>query len=423
MVATVPLYPLAACAYLAAERSTSPATVGMSTTPALRLEALQAGHADPAAVQAIVGLPAGSPVAVAMSGGVDSSAVAGLLVEAGYRVFGITARLYDVAAPSHRPGSCCAPDDARDARAVAHHLGIRHYVVDERAAFLAQVVQPFLDAWANAQTPNPCVQCNRSLKFDALLGLARDLGGAAMATGHYARLQPDGRGGHTLHRARDPAKDQAYFLFPLVPNTARALRFPLGDLTKAQVRAHADRLGLPTAAKRESMDVCFIGGQRPQDWLQPRLGTQPGPVVDVRGAPIGEHDGLHAVTVGQRHGLRISRGAPDAAPLYVLDKRPDGTVVVGQRDQLRAAWLHLAGCSWVGGQPPAPGDQLAVQVRHRGQPVDCTVAQVSHDGMTVALCVLADLFAAARGQAGVLFTGDQVVGGGTIQSARPGELG
>ncbi len=395
----------------------------MSTAHAPDLVQLQASLADPQAVRAIVGLPVGSSLAVAMSGGVDSSAVAGLLVEAGYRVFGVTARLYDVPTQNHRPGSCCAPDDARDARAVAHHLGIRHYVVDERAAFQAKVVQPFVDGWADAQTPNPCVQCNRSLKFDALLGLARDLGAQAMATGHYARLLPDGNGGQTLHRARDPAKDQAYFLYPLVPTSARLLRFPLGDLTKVQVRGHADRLGLPTAAKRESMDVCFIGGQRPQDWLQVRLAVQPGPVVDLQGRRVGDHDGLHAVTIGQRHGLRIARAAPDAAPLYVLDKRPDGTVVVGERAQLRAGWLHIAGCTWVGGAPPSVGERLAVQVRHRGQPVDCAIERVDEGGSAVSLQVHADLFAAARGQAGVLFSGDRVVGGGTIQSARPGEPG
>ncbi|MBM4345722.1 MAG: tRNA 2-thiouridine(34) synthase MnmA [Deltaproteobacteria bacterium] len=395
----------------------------MSTSPPHDAAALQAGLADAAAVRAIVGLAVGSPVAVAMSGGVDSSAVAGLLVEAGYRVFGLTARLYDVPAQTQRPGSCCAPDDARDARAVTHHLGIRHYVIDEREAFLARVVQPFVDAWAGAETPNPCVHCNRSLKFDALLGVARDLGAAAMATGHYARLLPDGQGGRTLHRARDPSKDQAYFLYPLVPQSARALCFPLGDLTKAQVRAHASRLGLATASKRESMDVCFIGGQRPQDWLGARIGTRPGPVVDGSGVRVGDHDGLHAVTIGQRHGLRIARATPDAAPTYVVDKRPDGTVVVGDRNQLRAAWLHIAGCTWVGGVGPKVGDHLTVQVRHRGQAVPCTVTQVDAGGTEVVLRIDGDLFAAARGQAGVLFTGDQVVGGGTIRSARQGEPG
>ncbi len=358
-------------------------------------------------------LPAGTAVAVAMSGGVDSSAVAGLLVEAGYRVFGLTARLYDVPANERRPGSCCAPDDARDARNVAHHLGIRHYVLDERAAFRAHVVQPFIEAWQNAETPNPCVRCNRSLKFDKLLRAARAMGADVLATGHYARLQRDGAGKTILRRARDPAKDQAYFLYPLVPDTADSLRFPLGDMTKPEVRAHADRLGLPTAQKQESMDVCFIGGQRPQDWLAGHMPAQPGPITDQAGKRVGVHPGLHAVTIGQRHGLRIANQQAGAEPMYVIDKRADGTVIAGPRHALRVAQLELVDCTWVSGQVPPPGTRIGLQVRHRGQPAQAMVQAIpAADRLIVQM--EQDLYAAARGQAGVLFLDDQVLGGGTI---------
>ena len=368
--------------------------------------------ADPR-IDAAMWLPKTAMVAVAMSGGVDSSAVAGLLVEAGYRVFGLTARLYDVPTTERRPGSCCAPDDARDARNVAHHLGIRHYVLDERAAFQAEVVQPFIDGWQNAETPNPCVRCNRSLKFDKLLRAARGLGADVLATGHYARLELDADGQPALRRARDPAKDQAYFLYPLVPATVNGLRFPLGDLTKPEVRAHAERLGLPTAQKRESMDVCFIGGAKPQDWLAGRMAAQPGAVTDGQGRKVGEHPGLHAVTIGQRHGLRLANHSPTAEPLYVIDKRADGTVVAGPRQALRAGTVQLVDCTWVGGVAPQPGAQVGLQVRHRSSPAQATILATAGPA-TVTVQLQQEVFAAARGQAGVLFVGDRVLGGGTI---------
>lgn len=373
-----------------------------------------------AAIFASMNLPIGATVAVAMSGGVDSSAVAALMVEAGYRVFGLTARLYDVAQTERRPGSCCAPDDARDARNVAHHLGIRHYVLDERQAFLREVVQPFIDSWRQAQTPNPCVNCNRSLKFDKLLHTALALGADVLATGHYARLLADDAGHMTLRRARDPAKDQAYFLYPLVPATVQKLRFPLGDMTKPQVRAHAERFGLPTAHKKESMDVCFVGGQRPQDWLQGRMPIEAGKVIDEQGRSVGEHAGLHSVTIGQRHGLKITSKTPDSAPLYVIEKRQDGTVIVGERHRLRVQKLVLADCTWISGRPPQYCAQLQVQVRHRGKPARTEVVDCTADGRTLTLVVRDELYAAARGQAGVLFDEDCVLGGGTIIAADAG---
>lgn len=371
--------------------------------------------AVPLAVRAALRLPAGSRVAVAMSGGVDSSTVAGLLLEAGYQVFGLTARLYDVDLQAERKsGTCCAPEDARDARSVAQHLGIRHYVLDEREVFRTEVIDRFVQAYDAGDTPNPCVECNRSLKFDRLVGMARALGAEALATGHYARLDLDEDGQPTLRRAVDLTKDQAYFLHPLGPGAAGYVRFPLGALTKTQVRDHATRLGLPTAAKRESMDVCFVGSQSAQAFVEKLAGSKPGPLLDLAGTRLGQHAGVAGFTVGQRHGLPRLAGTAqgDASPRYVVDKRPDGTVIVGGRQDLRVAELELDGCTFVSGLPPKPGQLLAIQVRHRAQPVPAVLTGVLGDRVTVQL--RGELHAAGRGQSGVLWHEDRVLGGGRI---------
>lgn len=364
-------------------------------------------------------LPAGARVAVAMSGGVDSSAVAGLLVEAGYRVFGLTARLYDVdLAVERRSGTCCAPEDARDARGVADRLGIRHYVLDEREVFGRDVIEPFLASYAAGETPNPCVECNRSLKFDRLVERAKALGAEALATGHYARLnlQADGRSG--LHRAVDASKDQSYFLYPMTPEVSGFLRFPLGDLTKIQVRAHAARLGLPTAEKAESMDICFVGAGKARDFVAQHAGSRPGCIVDCEGRPLGFHKGIEGFTIGQRHGLGLGTRRADEPPLYVLDKRADGTVVVGEHAALLVHKLQVLRCVWLSGAPPVEGREVLVQVRHRGRPVPARVAKVDAAGETVELHVTGELHGAGRGQSGVLYDDDRVLGGGILGEAR-----
>lgn len=359
-------------------------------------------------------LPPGSCVAVAMSGGVDSSTVAALLVEAGYQVFGLTARLYDLdPAQIGRAGSCCAPDDARDAKAVAGVLDIPHYTVDERESFARDVIAPFEQAWQRGDTPNPCVACNRSLKFDRLVETARALGAQALATGHYARLElQDGL--PTLRRGVDPNKDQAYFLYPLAREAAEFVRFPLGDMSKGEVRSHALRLGVPTASKAESMDICFVGAERTQAWLDKRAAPVRGAIVDTHGRVLAEHTGLAGFTVGQRHGLGLG-ARPDGSPWYVVDKRGDGTVVVGERAQLQVARIDLGECIWLGGMPPRPGLQVEVQIRHRGQAVPAEV--LAADTTHATIHIYGDLLAAARGQSAVLFSGDRVVGGGLITQA------
>lgn len=371
--------------------------------------------ADLEALRAEMRLPVGARVAVAMSGGVDSSAVAALLVEAGYEVFGLTARLYDVERSAQsKAGSCCAPEDACDARAVAQHIGIRHYVLDERETFSRTVIEPFVRAYASGETPNPCVDCNRALKFDRLVQQAQVLGAQALATGHYARLGLGADGAPQLLRGEDDAKDQSYFLHPMLAEAGLFLRFPLGAMTKVQVRAHAERLGLPTARKRESMDICFVGTGTVRDFVARQIGEQGGVIVDAAGTSLGRHAGLAGFTVGQRHGLAVPSRSPGAQPLYVLDKRADGTVVVGPHAELQVSALELRDCTWLASLAPAHGTILDLQVRHRGRPVRAQVVRVDEAGARVRLDLQGALFGAARGQSGVLYQGDQLLGGGTI---------
>src|SRR6186713_2400525 len=248
-------------------------------------------------------------VVAALSGGVDSATAAGLLVEQGHRVVGMTMRLYDARGTAASAGGrCCGPRDVEDARAVCAHLGIPFYVVELAAEFAAAVVDDFVEAYLAGETPNPCVKCNQHIKFTPLLERARAIGADVLVTGHYARLE-DG----ALRRGADAGKDQSYFLFSMPARELGSVRFPLGALTKEEVRAHARRLGLPNADKPESQEICFVPDGDHGSFVAARALVRPGAIRDEAGRELGRHDGVHRYTIGQRRGL----GVASTAPLYV----------------------------------------------------------------------------------------------------------
>src|SRR5438874_10186699 len=290
----------------------------------------------------IEGPPSVTRVVVAMSGGVDSSVTAALLAEAGYDVVGITLQLYDHGAAIHRKGACCAGRDIHDARAVAARIGIAHYVLDYENRFRESVIDNFADSYALGQTPVPCIECNRSIKFRDLLATARELGASALATGHYVASRRTADGSRALVCAADADRDQSYFLFATTREQLEYLRFPLGDLSKAQTRELARRFGLIVADKQDSQDICFVPTGRYTDIigrLKPGA-IEPGDIVDLDGHAIGRHQGIVHFTVGQRKGLGIASGAP----LYVVKlDAANRRVVVGPREALRMDRLRLRG--------------------------------------------------------------------------------
>ena len=358
-----------------------------------------------------LGAGSGRLAVVAMSGGVDSSVAAALVAErrGSDGVLGISLRLYSTDEHATRSGrSCCAPDDLYDARRAAAALGIRFYVYDAQERFRTEVIDDFVGAYARGETPNPCVRCNQHVKFDWLLDRARRLGAVELVTGHYARIERGEDGRWRLLRARDAAKDQSYFLHGLTQDELAFVRFPLGELTKPQVRELARRRRLPNADKPESMEVCFVAGQPVAEFLESH-GVSParGEIVDLTGQVVGEHDGIHRFTVGQRRGL----GVPHKLPLYVAALDADRQrVVVGPREEVARRSFRALQASWVT-QPPEPGASCEVQIRHRGKPL---AARIEPDGDDVRVTLSEPAVGVAPGQSAVFYSGDCVLGGARI---------
>jgi tRNA-specific 2-thiouridylase len=356
-------------------------------------------------------------VIVAMSGGVDSSVAAAILAEQGYGVVGIAMRLSadGAARPSNR-GTCCSYDDFEDARRVAERMNFPFYVIDLRQEFAASVIAPFVGEYLAGRTPNPCLLCNRDIKFDRLWQRADALGADYVATGHYARIECDRDGAFHLLKAVDVRKDQSYFLFTMGQEQLSRTLFPLGSMTKDEVRARARQLGLSNADKPESQEICFVPDgdyaafvRARSDPRQIRIGN----VVDSAGRTLARHDGIHRFTVGQRRGLGLAAGEP----LYVRKISPHtGDVTVGRRDEIGAAGLRAAGVTWVGPRLRECAElELEVKIRYRHPAVPARLKSIGGDRAEVVFA--RENPAVTPGQACVFYRGDEILGGGFIDAA------
>jgi tRNA-specific 2-thiouridylase len=372
------------------------------------------------AARLAVGLPVGSRIVAAMSGGVDSTVVAALLHKAGYDVVGVTLQLYDHGAALKKKGACCAGQDIHDARLAAEMLGIPHYVLDYESRFRDAVIDQFADSYLAGQTPVPCIRCNQTVKFRDLLDVARDLGAAAMATGHYVgrAVGPDGRA--QMRKAVDPSRDQSYFLFATTPAQLDYLRFPLAGLEKPQVRGVAAELGLRIAAKPDSQDICFVpsGDYRTLiDRLRPQ-GREAGEIVHMDGRVLGNHSGITDYTIGQRRGLNVAVGEP----LFVTKLDPAlRRVIVGPREALLTASLTLDETNWLGDQTDieaaaVAGTPVLARVRSTRPPSPARLTLV--DGI-VGVAFETGEEGVAPGQACALYDPadpDRLLGGGFIKT-------
>jgi tRNA-specific 2-thiouridylase len=351
-------------------------------------------------------------VVIAMSGGVDSSVAAALLVEQGYNCIGVMMRLWaEVGTGEGSTNKCCSLESVNDARRVADELGIPFYLINVEEVFKQKVVDFFIDGYSSGQTPNPCLACNRHIRFDYLLNYARGLGADYLATGHYARLERGADGIIHLLKAVDTHKDQSYVLSVMGQDELRDVLFPIGGFTKPEIREIARSRGLPIASKHDSMDLCFVADDDYrrflQDWAAEAM--QPGPIVNRNGDLLGHHQGLPSYTIGQRKGLGIS-GTRE--PMFVLElNHEQNTLVVGMQDELGIGHLTAEGVNWTH-LPATPGTQAQCKIRYRAHAVNCTLFPRENG------CVDVQLAEAQRdvtpGQGVVFYNGDRCLGGGII---------
>lgn len=363
--------------------------------------------------------PKDTRVVVAMSGGVDSSVAAALLHEQGYDVIGVTLQLYDMGTPAAKTKTCCAGQDIYDAKRVAEARGFPHYVLNYESNFRESVIDQFADSYIKGETPIPCVTCNQTVKFRDLLEVAHDLGADCMATGHYIKRTVNDNGTAELHRAIDHGKDQSYFLFATTQEQLDFLRFPLGGWTKDKTRTEAERLGLLTADKPDSQDICFVPDgdyAKIVKKIRPEA-EKPGDIVHIDGRTVGKHNGIIHYTIGQRRGLGIGGGiSENNDPLYVITVDPkNNQVIVGPKEALARNVIHINNCNWLSGQMNTNTsgiEPVLVKFRSVMKPVPANI-EIGNDGQAQILLDTPQ-YGISPGQAAVCYKDDRVLGGGWI---------